>query len=168
MAANEVTSGSRAILRIEVYVEQNDPANNRSLVRLIGSTRDGSTTLGGTGTGSWNIGIDGAERGAGSFGYNFTGNSGNNYVYYNATEWLTHSATNGSRTISAYTNFNWFNSFIPATGVSVGLTLTDYELSTGNIWNGTGFVKGVAYMWNGTAFVQVVPKLWDGSNFIGV
>lgn len=169
MAYNEVIQGSRARIYVDMTLQQNDPANNRSRVRVFAGISDASTTLGGSGTASYSVTVaDVGELAFSTQAYNFTGNSGANYRFFdNSNIWIPHTA-NGSKTGSVTVLVSFFNSFIPNGGVSVSLALTDYERNTGNIWNGTTFVKGVPYMWNGTAFVSVVPKLWNGSNFIGV
>jgi hypothetical protein len=169
MAYNEVIQGGRARIYVDMTLQQNDPANNRSRVRVFAGISDASTTLGGSGTASYTVTVaDVGELAFSTQAYNFTGNSGANYRFYdNSNIWIPHTA-NGSQTAFVTVNVSFFNSFIPNGGVSLGLALTDYERNTGNIWNGTTFVKGVPYMWNGTAFVVVVPKLWNGSSFIGV
>lgn len=143
---------SRAILAVDINAITNDPANNRTLVRLTGRIYDGNASLGGFGTGSWNIGLDGVERGAGSFRYDFTGNSGRTYTFYNADEWITHNA-NGSRSISVYTNFNGFTSLIGGGSASGSLTLTDYDRSPvfGTITTPSPTIRGVAYTGSFTA-----------------
>jgi hypothetical protein len=157
---------NRAILAVDINAITNDPVNNRTLVRLTGRIYDGNSSLGGFGTGSWNIGLDGSERGAGSFAYNF-GNQGISYTFFNNDYWITHSA-NGTRSVYGYVNFNGFTGLIGAGSAGGTVGLTDYEISTGNIWNGTTFVKGVPYMWNGTAWVASVPRLWNGTAWVAI
>jgi hypothetical protein len=166
---NESIQGSRARMYIGIILQENDPALNRSRVRVYAGISDASTTLGGTGTASYSVTVSNVgELAFSTQPYNFTGNSGRDYRFFdNSSIWVPHTA-NGSQTVTAYLSVSFFNSFIPGNNISVSMGLTDYDISTGNIWNGTAFVKGVVYMWNGTAFVKVVPKLWNGSNFIGV
>ena len=169
MAYNEVIQGTRARIYVDMTLQENDPVNNRSRVRVFAGISDASASLGGTGTASYSVTVaDVGELAFSTQAYNFTGNSGRNYRFFdNSSIWIPHSA-DGSRTGYAIVLVSFFNSFIPNGSVDVSLALTNYERNTGNIWNGTTFVKGVPYMWNGTAFVSVVPKLWNGSNFIGV
>jgi len=169
MAYNEVIQGTRARIYVDMTLQENDPVLNRSRVRVFAGISDASTTLGGSGTASYSVTVaDVGELAFSTQAYNFTGNSGRDYRFFdNSSIWIPHTA-NGSQTGSVTVLVSFFNSFIPNGGVSVSLPLTDYERNTGNIWNGTTFVKGVPYMWNGTAFVSVVPKLWNGSSFIGV
>jgi hypothetical protein len=169
MAYNEVIQGSRARIYVDMTLQENDPVNNRSRVRVFAGISDASATLGGTGTASYTVTVaDVGELAFSTQAYNFTGNSGNDYRFFDSSSiWIPHTA-NGSKTGSVTVNVSFFNSFIPNGGVSVSLALTDYELSTGNIWNGTTFVKGVPYMWNGTAWIPTAPRMWNGSAWVGI
>jgi hypothetical protein len=166
---NEVIQGSRARIYVGMILQQEDPINNRSRVRVYGGISDASTTLGGSGTASYSVTTSNVgELAFSTQGYNFTGNSGQDYRFYdNSNVWVPHSA-DGSYTVTTTVLVSFFNSFIPNGGVSVSLTLPNYERSTGNIWNGTAWVKGVPLLWNGTAWVTVAPRMWNGSAWVGI
>ena len=116
----------RAYLQVELDKITDDPANNRSYVRLRARFGDNSASYGGTGTASWNVYFDGAYVTSGSFGYNLTGNSGNVYNFYDDYFWVTHSA-DGTRSVTGYAEIQPFNSFILFFNVSGPITLTDYN-----------------------------------------
>jgi hypothetical protein len=159
--------GGRVTVRCEINAIQNDPANNRTLVRIAGRVFDSSASLGGFGTGTWNVVLDGSTMGSGSFGYDFSGNSGRNYLFYQADHWITHNA-NGTRSVGGSATFDGRTSLIRSITASGSIGLTDYEISTGNIWNGTAFVKGVPVAWNGSAWVSTVPRLWNGTSWVAI
>ena len=170
MASQELLRGDRAIMRIEVLLQESQPQNNRSRLRVIARVRDGSTTLGGSGTLSWAVTLRDVAGtiGSGSVGYNFTGNSGQNLLLFdNSNVFLPHDP-DGSQEARANLSISFFNSFIPDGNVAVLLPLTDYDISTANIWDGTQFQKGVPRMWDGTTFVTTTPRVWDGTTWKAV
>jgi len=118
---------NRAILAVDINAITNDPANNRTLVRLTGRIYDGNTSLGGFGTADWNIGLDGAERGSGRFSYQFA-NQGISYTFFNNDYWIGHNA-NGSRSVYGYVNFNGNTGLIGAGSAGGTIGLTDYDRS---------------------------------------
>ena len=118
----------RAYLQVELDKITDDPANNRSYVRLRARFGDNSASYGGTGTASWNVYFDGALITGNSFGYNLTGNSGNVYNFYDGYFWVTHSA-DGTRSVTGYAEIQPFNSFILFFNVSGPITLTNYDRS---------------------------------------
>jgi hypothetical protein len=117
---------ARAYLQVELDKITDDPANNRSYVRFRARMGDNSTAYGGNGTCSWNVYFDGAFINSGSFGYDYTGASGQVNNFYDNYFWVTHS-TDGTRSVTGYTEVNPFNSFIQPFNVSGPITLTDYN-----------------------------------------
>ena len=120
--------GGRVTVRVEINAVGNDAANNRTLVNIKGRVFDSSASLGGFGTGSWNVVLDGSTRGSGSFSYQFAGNSGANYLFYNANHYITHNA-NGTRSVSGSATFNGNTSLIRSITASGSIGLTDYNRS---------------------------------------
>ena len=116
----------RAYLQVELDKITDDPANNRSYVRLRARMGDNSAAYGGNGTASWNVYFDGAYVNSGSFPYNYTGNSGQVNNFYDNYFWVTHSA-DGTRSVTGYAEVQPFNSFILFFNVSGPITLTDYN-----------------------------------------
>lgn len=116
----------RAYLQVELDKITDDPANNRSYVRLRARFGDNNASYGGTGTASWNVYFDGALITGNSFGYNLTGNSGAVYNFYDGYHWVTHSA-DGTRSVTGYAEIQPFNSFILFFNVSGAIALTDYN-----------------------------------------
>jgi hypothetical protein len=145
-------SNARAYLQVEIDKDTDDPANNQSRIRLRARMGDNSASFGGTGTASWVVRLDGVEQGSGSFSYNFTGNSGNVYNYFDAYIWVPHLA-DGTKAITGFTEVNPFNSFIQTFNVSGPLTLTDYNrnptYATINI--PSPVIRGVGYSGGVTA-----------------
>jgi hypothetical protein len=143
---------ARTYLQVELDKITDDPANNRSYVRFRARMGDNSDAYGGTGTCSWNVYFDGAFVNSGSFSYNFTGASGNVYNFYDNYFWVTHS-TNGTRSVTGYTEVNPFNSFIQPYNVSGPITLTDYNrnptYATINV--PSPVIRGVSYAGGVTA-----------------
>jgi hypothetical protein len=154
---------------IDMTLQENDPANNRSRVRVFAGISDASASLGGTGTASYSVTVSSVgELAFSTQPYNFTGNSGRDYRFFdNSSIWVPHTA-DGSQGVTAYLSVSFFNSFIPGNNISVSIGLTDYDISTGNIWNGTNFVKGFPYIWNGTTFARALPLVWNGTTWKGV
>lgn len=142
----------RARVTCNVAGISNDPANNRTLVRVTGSVSDNSASFGGFGTGTWSITLDGVSRGSGSQAYDFTGDSGRSYTFAGGGDfWITHN-TNGTRSVSASVVFSGVTPVGSATA-SGSITLTDYNRSpvftTSNA--PTPAIKGVAYTGQFTA-----------------
>jgi hypothetical protein len=119
---------ARAYLQVELDKITDDPANNRSYVRIRGRMGDNSASFGGNGTCSWVVKLDSVEQGSGSFPYNYTGDSGQVNNFFDQYYWITHS-TDGTKTISGFVEVNPFNSFIQPFNVSGPLVLTDYNRS---------------------------------------
>lgn len=90
-------SGSRAGVRLEVWEASLDAANNRSWVSFNLDVYDNSSSLGGTGTGSWSANINGTGY-SGSLSYDFSGNSGASYRVLSSSQWVNH-ASDGSAVI---------------------------------------------------------------------
>jgi hypothetical protein len=167
MATFEFAYGSnRAILAVDINAITDDPANNRTLVRLTGRIYDGNLSLGGFGTGLWNIGLDGSERGSGSLAYQFA-NQGISYTFFNNDYWINHNA-DGTRSVYGYVNFNGRTGLIGSGSAGGTIGLTNYDISTGNIWNGTAWVKGSPVAWNGSAWVRTVPRMWNGTAWVAI
>jgi len=121
-----VGGSGRVTVRCEINAIQNDPANNRTLVRIAGRVFDSSASLGGFGTGTWNVVLDGSTRGSGSFSYQFAGNSGANYLFYQADHWIGHN-TNGTRSVSGSATFDGRTSLIRSITAGGTIGLTDYD-----------------------------------------
>jgi hypothetical protein len=151
---NEVIQGTRARIYVGMILQENDPANNRSRVRVYGGISDANPSLGGFGTASYAVTTSNVGQLAFSTqAYDFTGDSRRDYRFYdNSNVWVPHS-TDGSYTVTSTVDVSFFNSFIPNGSVSVSLPLTNYDRSPvfGTITTPSPTIRGVAYTGSFTA-----------------
>lgn len=113
---------SRGKVAFDMYVVQTDEPNNRSLVRIAVGIFDNNGSYGGYGTGSWSIGLLGAQRASSSVYYDFSG-SGPGWVWAD-NFWVDHN-TDGSKWVDGWATFNGVSPVGSATA-SGGFWLTDY------------------------------------------
>ena len=120
--------GGRVTVRCEINAIGDDAANNRTLVNIKGRVFDSSTSLGGFGTGVWNVVLAGVTVGSGSFAYDFSGNSGRNYLFYDGNHYIGHAA-NGTGSASGSATFNGQTGLIGSITAGGTIGLTDYNRS---------------------------------------
>jgi hypothetical protein len=129
MASNEVGTndvGSRAKVKVEVTRTSESSTNNTSQVRIEGTVSDNSINLGGfSDRSSWKVTLDGVQRGSGSLAYNFTGNSGRSYKFFDQTFTITHDR-NGSKTVSGSAEWAGDDGLTGSATATTSLTLTDF------------------------------------------
>ncbi len=119
-------ANKRALVQCDLSVVSSNAANNTSVVRLIGRVSDNSTNFGGfSSSSSWNVSLNGVQRGSGSIAYDFTGASGRTYTFFDSTFTVSHN-TDGSGSVSA-TSFWAGNDGLTGSATASGsITLTNF------------------------------------------
>jgi hypothetical protein len=129
MASNEVgtnDTGSRAKVKVEVTLVSQSSTNNNSQVNIKGTVSDNSTNLGGYSSRStWEVTLDGVQRGSGTLAYDFTGNSGRSYKFFDQTFTITH-GTDGSKTVSGSAKWTGDDGLTGTATATTSLALTNY------------------------------------------
>lgn len=94
---------SRAKVVFDMYVVSYDQPNNQTLVHISIGIFDNNGSYGGYGTGSWSIGLMGAQRASSSVSYDFSG-GGPGWVW-GGDFWVTHDG-NGWQNITGWASFS--------------------------------------------------------------
>lgn len=166
-------SASRGKVAFDMYVVQDDYANNRSLVRVAIGVFDNNGSYGGYGTGSWSIGLNGGQVNSGSVYYDFSG-GGPGWIW-SGDYWVGHNA-DGSRWVDGWASFGGTSPVGSATA-SGGFWLTDFAYPPGQpgaptlTRNSTGTSIGITSQVPGsavgiTAYQYVYST--DNANWSGV
>jgi hypothetical protein len=120
---------ARALVRCQLLLVSENPGANQSTVRLIGSVSDNNPSFGGNSiASSWNVTLDGVQRGSGSIAYDFTGNSGRTYTFFDGNFTITHNA-NGTRSVPVSAFWAGDDGLTGSATASGSPTLTDYNRS---------------------------------------
>lgn len=115
-------SYSRGKVAFDMYVVQDDQANNRSLIRVSIGIFDNNGSYGGYGTGSWSIGLNGGQVNSGSQYYDFSG-GGPGWIW-SGDYWVGHNP-DGSRWVDGWASFSGSSPVGSATA-SGGMWLYDF------------------------------------------
>jgi hypothetical protein len=114
----------RALLTLGISGIQDDPGNNRTLVRITATISDNSANFGGFGTSNWTVSLNGGQVGSGTVAYDFGGNSGRSYQFYIGDFWIGHNA-DGTGGVSASSTF-FASGVVGSATASGSIGLTDY------------------------------------------
>ena len=115
----------RAKVQCEVLEIGRGSSPNTSMVRLIGRVLDNNPESGGVSeSSSWNVKLDGIQRGSGSIAYNFQLDSGQVYTLFDQEFEIVHTL-NGTKTVSASVFFNGSPGNVGSATASGNLVLTD-------------------------------------------
>jgi hypothetical protein len=115
----------RAKVQCEVLEIGRGSGANTSIVRLIGRVLDNKPEFGGDSeSSSWNVKLDGIQRGSGSIAYDFSGDSGKVYTLFDQEFQIVHNS-DGTKTVSASVFFNGNPGTVGNATASGNLVLTD-------------------------------------------
>lgn len=139
-------ANQRALVQCDLSVVSENPGANQSTVRLIGRVSDNSASFGGfSSSSSWSVTLDGSSRGSGSIAYDFTGNSGRTYEFFNSTFVVNHNG-DGSRSVPATVSWAGNDGLTGSATAGGTIGLTDYNrgpsFTDQTVTNGT---RGTAY-----------------------
>jgi hypothetical protein len=117
----------RALLTLSINGIQDDPGNNRTLVRITATISDNSANFGGFGTSNWTVSLNGGQVDSGTVAYDFGGNSGRSYQFYIGDFWIGHNS-DGTGGVSASSTF-FASGVVGSATASGSIPLTDYDRS---------------------------------------
>lgn len=140
-------SNARALVQCDITVISENQAANQSTVRITGRVSDNSTNFGGNSVSStWNVVLNGVQRGSGSIAYDFTGNSGRTYTFYTGDFVVGH-ATNGTGSVSGSAYWAGNDGLTGSATASGSIGLTDFNFTP--VWQSisvpTPAIRNAAY-----------------------